>query len=200
MKVKRIVVGQFFTNCYLVWCEKTKKCIIIDPGAESEKIKKEIEKEGLKPEIIINTHGHIDHIGENEKFSLPVYIHKLDEELLKSPEKNLSLFFTEPFICNCETRILEDGDVIKIGNVSLKVLHTPGHTEGSICLIGEEIAFTGDTLFAGGIGRTDFPGGDKEKLINSIKKLLTFPEKTVIFPGHNEISTVGKEAKNFSTL
>lgn len=198
MKIKKMVLGQFFVNCYIVTCEKTGKCAIIDPGADSEKIKEEIEKEKLVPEIIINTHGHFDHIAENEKFNLPVYIHRDDEEFLKNPEKNLSAFFSSPYICGSKTITVKEGDIIKIGDVSLQVIHTPGHTPGSICLIAEGISFTGDTLFAGGIGRTDFPGGNEEKLINSInKKLFTLPEKTIIYPGHGDISTIEKEKSSF---
>ncbi len=200
MKIKRIVVGDFFTNCYIIWCEETGKGAIIDPGDESEKIKHQIEKEKIKVEIIINTHGHFDHIGENEKFSLPVYIHKLDEEYLKNPEKNLSILFGTPFICNCQTKILQESDIIKIGNISLNVLHTPGHTPGSISLLGENFVFTGDTIFAGGIGRTDLVGGDEEELLNSIKKLLKLPEKTIIYPGHGEISTLSEEISFLTSL
>ena len=189
MIIEKIIVGDFFTNCYIVGCEKEKVCGIIDPGSEGEKIKEIIESKNLKPIMIINTHGHFDHIGANNFFDLPVYIHKEDFEFLKDPEKNLSSFFSFPYVCKNEVIKLEEKDVIKIGNLNLLVLHTPGHTPGSICLKIENILFTGDTIFAYGIGRTDFPEGDEEKLIKSIKeKIFILNDDIRILPGHGEIS------------
>lgn len=197
MKIKRVIVTEFYTNCYIVGCEKENVCAIIDPGGDVEKIKKEIEKENFKPILIINTHGHFDHIGGNKFFDLPVYIHKEDKEFLKNPDKNLSSFFAFPYICNNEVVELKEGDKIRIGKIKLEIIHTPGHTLGSICLISEDILFTGDTLFADGVGRTDFPEGDEEKLIKSIKeKLITLPEDIEIYPGHGESSNI-KTVRNW---
>jgi len=192
--VNKIVVGEVKANCYVIGCEETKKIVIIDPGDEPEKIKKIIGEKNLKPEIIINTHGHIDHISANDAFGLPVYIHRLDAEFLKEPDKNLSTFFAVPYTCNCETRLLEDGDVIEVGKLTFTVIHTPGHTPGGICLKTDNVVFTGDTLFCNGVGRTDFTGGSEEKLFKSIReKLFILSDETVIYPGHGPSSTIGKE-------
>ncbi len=191
MIIERIVVGDFFTNCYIVGCEEEKVCAIIDPGSDGEKIKKVIDKKGLKPIFIINTHGHFDHIGANNFFNLSVYIHKDDADFLTDPEKNLSSLFYSPYVCKNSIVELNDGDKIKIGKIILEVLHTPGHTPGSICLKTENILFTGDTVFENGIGRTDFPFGDEEKLIKSIKeKIIILPDNTEIYPGHGGLSKI----------
>lgn len=211
--LSKIVVGEIKANCYIVGCEETKKAVIIDPGAEPEKIRKVIEEKNLKPEIIINTHGHIDHILANDAFNLPVYIHRLDVEFLKDPDKNLSAFFAVPYTCNCETKLLEDGDIIKVGKLNFTVIHTPGHTPGGICLKlslcplprwernigeGENVVFSGDTLFCNGVGRTDFTGGSEEKLFKSIReKLFILSDDTIIYPGHGPSSTIGREKPHF---
>ncbi|MCS7180426.1 MAG: MBL fold metallo-hydrolase [bacterium] len=197
MILQKIIVGNFYTNCYILGCEKTKICGIIDPGDEGEKITKFIEKEKLNPFMIINTHGHFDHIGANHLFNLPVYIHKNDFEFLKNPEKNLSSLFDIPYVCKNKVFIVEEKDVIKIGEINLEVIHTPGHTPGSICLKFDNILFTGDTIFADGIGRTDFPEGNEGKLIKSIKeKILLLPDEVIIYPGHGE-STKLKDFKDW---
>ena len=197
MIIEKIVVGEFEANCYIVGCEKTKKAVIIDPGAEEEKIKRKLAEKELIPEIIINTHGHIDHIGANDKFNLPVFIHNLDKEFLYDPSKNLSLLFSEPFICNCEIKTVDDGDVIQIGDLKFGIIHTPGHTPGSICLKIENFLFSGDTIFANGIGRTDFPGSDEKSLFQSIKKIFTLPRQTILLPGHGPSSTIEIEKNCF---
>lgn len=196
MILKRIIVGNFFTNCYIIGCKKEKLCAIIDPGDEAEKIKKIIEKLELRPIMIINTHGHFDHIGGNNFFELPAYIHKNDLVFLKDPEKNLSSFFSLPYICKNKIVELSDGEKIQIGEIILEVIHTPGHTPGSICLKFNNILFTGDTVFSDGIGRTDFPFGNEEMLLKSIKeKILIFPDNIEIYPGHGEISNIGNLKK-----
>lgn len=192
MLIKRIIVGDFLTNCYILASEKEKLCCIIDPGYNGEKINETIKKLNLVPIMIINTHGHFDHIGANNFFDLPVYIHKYDEEFLKDPEKNLSSLFSTPYICKNNLILLEDEDIIKIGGLKIEIIHTPGHTPGSICLHLEDILFTGDTIFSDGIGRTDFPKGDEELLIKSIKeKIIKLPNEVIIYPGHGETSHLG---------
>ncbi|MCM8818312.1 MAG: MBL fold metallo-hydrolase [Candidatus Omnitrophica bacterium] len=191
MILKRIIVGNVFTNCYIIGCEEKKECGIIDPGAEPEKINKIIENEKLKPIMIINTHGHFDHIGGNNFFAIPVYIHKDDVDFLKDPDKNLSSIFSSPYICKNKIVDLNEGDIIKIGKIAIEVLHTPGHTPGSICLKIDNIFFSGDTVFANGIGRTDFPFGDEEVLFKSIKeKILILPDEIKVYPGHGDITTI----------
>lgn len=196
MILEKIVTGEFQSNCYILGTRK-RNAIIIDPGAEYPKIKDRIDKYKLKPIFVINTHGHIDHIGCNNEFCLPVYICREDKDLLFLPELNLSNLFSKPFILNCEVRTLEDKEKLFLDEITLEVIHTPGHTPGSICLyLKKDILFTGDTLFKEGIGRTDFPKANQRQLIDSIKKrILEFPDRTKILPGHGPSSTLGEERK-----
>lgn len=183
-------------NCYIVSSETTKNAILIDPGGEYSKIDSFLKEQGITPKFIVHTHGHIDHIEADNEFGLPIYIHKFDVELLKSPEKNLSSFLTTPFKVNKNIKALKDLDTITLDELKLEVIHTPGHTSGGICLKAENVVFTGDTLFSGSIGRTDFKGASQEQLIKSIQnRLLVFPDDTVIYPGHGEPSTIGKEKR-----
>lgn len=196
MIVEKIVIGEFYENCYIVGCEKTKKAVIIDPGGEGSKIKSFIKEKRLIPRFIINTHGHIDHIRANDQFNLPVYIHEFDREYLTDPVKNLSSFFPPQYVFKGEVITIKEGEKIEVGSLSFEIIHTPGHTPGSICLKTENIVFTGDTLFAGGVGRTDFPGGDENILFSSIReKLFTLPEEIIIYPGHGPSSTIGDEKR-----
>lgn len=192
--LKRFVVGPLGTNCYLVWDAATKEACLIDPGSNPKAIKTFIAKEGLDVKFIINTHGHGDHIGANASFGLPIFIHKLEADFLTDPGKNLSRIFMAGIISPGADRLLEDGDILKLGELELKVLHTPGHTPGSISVAVDGVVFTGDALFAGSIGRTDFAYGDQDQLIESIRgKLLTLKDSTTIYPGHGEPSTIGEE-------
>jgi len=198
MIIEKIVVGEMEANCYLVADEKSKKGVIIDPGGESIKIKRHIQKYNLNCLFIINTHGHIDHIGANNEFDIPIVIHKDDEGFLYNAELNLSLFVGLPFTSRKAERLLVDKETVVIGEMNFLVIHTPGHTPGSICLKLNTCLFTGDTLFAQGFGRTDFPYSSEEKLISSIKeKLLTLEPDIEIYPGHGPLSTIGIEKENF---
>ena len=195
--IKRIVVGPLETNCYIFTDPVSKEAVLIDPGSDGDgTIKSEVESKALKLKCIINTHGHGDHISSNKKFNLPIYIHKLDADFLGSSELNLSATFGLTIKSPPASRLLEEGDVIEVGDFTLKVIHTPGHTPGSVSLLTDGAVFTGDTLFMGGMGRTDFSYGSEEQLIDSIKnKLLTLNENTVIYPGHGPSSTIGREKK-----
>lgn len=196
--IEKIVVGEMQTNCYIVTCGKTGESFVIDPGDEYEKIAEIVNKKKIRPAFIVNTHGHADHIKEDGKFCLPVYIHSLDADCLRDPEKNLSGFLGFPVTVEVDACVLEDGDTVNAGEMSFNVLHTPGHSPGSICLVSGKLAFTGDTLFCGGYGRTDLPGGSEEQLFDSIRtKLMVLPDETVIYPGHGPSSTVGKEKALF---
>ena len=174
MKIKLLIVGPLLTNCYLVVSKD--ELLIIDPGGGKEKILKEAAKIKAKVKYIINTHGHPDHVFANEDIrketGAKILIHEAEKDFIR--------FKADKF--------LEDGDEIKIGNSVLKVLHTPGHTKGGICLLGNNSVFTGDTLFKDGCGRTDLPGGSQEDLEKSLEKLkkILKPEMTV-YPGHGEI-------------
>ena len=196
MRIDILPVGALEVNCYILSSEKTKNAILVDPGDDYPKIKVFLEKQKLMPRFILHTHGHFDHIGADNEFGLPVYAHRLDAELLRSPKKNLSDFFSSSFQVNAQTHILEDKETVRLDELSLEVIHTPGHTPGGICLKSGNVIFTGDTLFAGGIGRTDFPGASEERLIQSIEeRLMVFPDETLIYPGHGPSSTIGRERK-----
>ncbi|MDO8602752.1 MAG: MBL fold metallo-hydrolase [Candidatus Omnitrophota bacterium] len=194
MFIKRIVVGPLESNCYLFGDETTKEIFVVDPGGDYRKIKSVIDKDGLNPKAVINTHGHGDHIGANKEFGIPVWIHRLDADFLMDPSKNLSSAFGFLLRTKTASRLLEDGDILNIGKYKLEVIHTPGHTPGSICLKTERAVFTGDTLFCEGIGRTDFAYGSEKDIKDSIKeKLFTLDDGYVIYPGHGPESTIGHE-------
>ncbi len=201
MIIKQIIVGSMVVCCYIVACEKTKKAAIVDPGGDEDKVLAEADKMGVTIESIIATHGHPDHVCGNRKIQeatgAEIIMHSADALFFDKPEvKNyFSMLGLEP--SPSPDRQVEDGDTIEIGEVVLQVLHTPGHTPGGICLYNAPDLITGDTLFVDGLGRTDFPGGSHEELIESIrKKLLVLPDETVIWPGHGYggyKSTIGVE-------
>lgn len=198
MILESICVGPMQVNCYILAARESSKAIIIDPGSEAHKIKHILTKHSLSPAFIINTHGHYDHIGCDNKFAAPVYIHTQDLPLLKDPGLNLSGLFALPYAVKSEVRTLEDREIIGWDEIQLQVLHTPGHTPGGISLKlirpTNKILFTGDTLFCQGIGRFDLAGGDESLLIKSIKeKLFVLSSDTVIYPGHGPSSTIGEE-------
>jgi len=199
--IKKIVVGPLESNCYLAGDENTKEIFVIDPGGDYKSIKSVIDKYSLKPKAVINTHGHGDHIGANEEFGIPVWIYRLDADFLIDSSKNLSGAFGFFLKTKSASRLLEDGDILNIGKYSLEVIHTPGHTPGSICLKAVGVIFTGDTLFCQGIGRTDFAYGSEKDIINSIKeKLFTLDDGYIIYPGHGPSSTIGDEKLNNSFI
>ncbi|ATW23965.1 MBL fold metallo-hydrolase [Candidatus Formimonas warabiya] len=198
MIIKTIQVGMIGTNCYVVACPETKEAVVIDPGDEAKKILNLIQKNDLKAIAIINTHGHWDHVGANnelkELIKVPVLIHEQDAQYLTDGKLNLGSLMGHETASPAADKLLKEGDLIQFGKVSLKVIHTPGHTPGGISLIGEKVAFVGDTLFARSIGRTDLPGGNFATLIASIKdKLLLLDDDFVAYPGHGPSTTIGKE-------
>ena len=194
MVLEKIVVGFMQSNCYIFGDEK--EVIIIDPGADTKKIKDFVAKHSLVPKAIVNTHGHADHIGANNQLGLPVWIHELDAGFLKDPAKNLSGPLGFAIKSPPAERLLKDGDILNIGGLKLEVIHTPGHTPGSISLKHEDTIFTGDTLFQAGVGRTDFPYGSEPDLIQSITKRLLVYDNARIYPGHGPESTIAWEKKN----
>lgn len=199
MILKRLEVGPLGTNCYILGCEQTLKGAVIDPGGDAGMIKREIDALKLEIEYIINTHGHGDHILGNEELKeltgASLLIHEEDAGYLVDPQKNLTGFFGKAIKGLQADRLLKEGDAINIGQeVTLTVIHTPGHTPGGICLDTGEHLFTGDTLFAGSIGRTDFPGGSYQTLIYSVRtKLFTLPGDRRVWPGHGPGSTLAYE-------
>lgn len=193
-----INVGAIGTNCYIVYCEDTLEAAVIDPGGDAAKILNKIKQHNLKVKYIINTHGHFDHIVANrdikQVFGAKILIHGADADMLDNGPQNLSVYFGSSIECGPADKLLQDGEIINIGNMALNVLHTPGHTPGGICLKAGDTVFAGDTLFAQGIGRTDFPGGSENQLIASIRtKLLVLDDNTKILPGHGSGTTIGWE-------
>ena len=190
-------VGILQVNCYVVACPKTKHAAVIDPGADSDTILSVIERNNLDVKYILLTHGHPDHIGANTAIKqwsgAPILIHKEDADLLDHP---LPLpFDSEPPVESPPAdQFLNDGEKIKVGDISLTVLHTPGHSPGSVSFLFSDRVITGDALFAGTIGRTDLPGGSMPVLIQSIQdKLLVLPDETEVYPGHGPSTTIGQE-------
>ncbi|HDN79653.1 MAG: MBL fold metallo-hydrolase [Chloroflexi bacterium] len=198
MLVERLVVGMLQTNCYIVADESTKEGIVIDPGGSPNDILKKIEEMKLKIIYVINTHGHFDHIMANKEVvkatGASLAIHPDDEPMLRKGGGLilLGLIASSP----PPDVLLNEGDVITFGKSSLRVIHTPGHSPGSISLYSEAdgILFCGDVLFNMGIGRSDFPGGNHKVLMESIRtKLLTLPDETIVYPGHGPPTSVGQE-------
>jgi len=205
MQLRSWIVGPLATNCYIIICEKTNKALIIDPGFSTEETKdilNEIVQHGFKVENILNTHGHSDHISGNgilKAFTkADIIIHKDDASMLTDPSRNISRMLGRDVTSPKADRLVEDGEIIRVGDLKLRVIHTPGHTKGSISLLCEEekVVFTGDTLFAGSIGRTDLPGSSFEEIMHSLKeKLMNLPEETVVYPGHGGKTTIGREKR-----
>lgn len=198
MKIIKLEVGNLGANCYIVYCENTLQGAVIDPGGNANDIINVINRENIKIVYIINTHGHADHIAANDKIKeytgAPVLIHKDDANMLTSSQGNLSVYIGNNLICQAADRLLSDGEVIKVGELEVQVIHTPGHTLGGICLKVNNVVFSGDTLFEQSIGRTDFPGGSFNQLMSSIKeKLFMLADNIKVLPGHGGETTIGDE-------
>jgi len=200
--LRRFVVGPFASNCYIVGSEAKKEGLVIDPGGDSKQILKEIKNLSLDIKLIVLTHAHIDHAGAlkevKETTEAGVAIHVDDAKSLRMLGHSLSapirLFYPAPPSAD---RLLEEGDSIDIGDLHFKVMHTPGHTPGGICLLGEGLVFTGDTLFNQSIGRTDLPGGSHSKLMKGIhSKLMALPDNIIVYPGHGPETTIGDERRS----
>jgi hydroxyacylglutathione hydrolase len=198
---ERITVGPIETNSYILGDEKSREAIVIDPGGEFEIIENHLKKSKLKLKYIILTHGHVDHIGAlaplKKATGAEILIHSKDSAMLYDPNQNLSSFSGDKIIPIKADKLLEEGDIIQCGEIRLEVLHTPGHTLGGISLVTDKMIFTGDALFCGSIGRTDFPGSSYQELIKSIKdKLLNKDDDFIIYSGHGPSSTIGEERRN----
>ena len=190
MDIEQMKVGFMDVFCYIISCPNTKEALVIDPAGNEENIVSRIKKKELDLKYIVNTHGHPDHTCGNFKMKAltgaEIIIHKLDEQMFNSAHGN-EIARQWGFTPSPPADItVKDGDFITVGDVSLKVIHTPGHSPGGICLFGEGNLFTGDTLFVGAIGRTDLPGASMEQFMESIKKrLLTLHCETILWPGHD---------------
>ena len=199
MKVERFLTGILSTNCYVAWNEQTKEAVIVDPAAYSKKLAEFLREEGLKPQAVLLTHGHFDHImgldALLEEYPVPVYVHEAEKGLIADPKTNLSLTYTNGYVFEDATYVT-DGQKIAAAGVTFEVLFTPGHTSGVCCYYAEteNMLFSGDTLFRCSVGRSDLPTGDETTLIRSIKeKLLVLPENTVVYPGHMAATTIQTE-------
>jgi len=205
--LKMLVVGPIQSNCYIVGCEKTREAAVIDPGGDADKILITLAKDKLRCLYIINTHGHFDHSADNKRLKevtgAQLLIHPADAPMILNQSMGGGMWGLHVDNSPPPDRYLGEGDIITFGNISLKVLHTPGHSPGGISLVTDKMVFVGDTLFAGSIGRTDFPGGDDEGLLRQVRnKIFTLGDDVVVYPGHGPKTTVGRERKTnpfFST-
>ena len=199
--VERIKTGAWRENCYVVF-NKTRDALIIDPGADAEKIDSFLVKNNLSVSAILNTHGHYDHIGAVEylqqKYSAKFYLHSSDLKLVQSANLYVTLFEGKGFIKIPEIDIFTDelDSQITINNFTITFLESPGHTNGSICIMIEDVLFTGDTLLKNALGRVDLPGGNEETLKKSLAKTINLPSNIKIFPGHGKETTIDNEKNN----
>ena len=195
--VERMVVGPVGVNCYIVENTQTKECFIVDPGAEADRILACIRDR--RPVAVLLTHGHFDHIGAVDAlcrhYAIPAYIHEADAPKLADAHANVSALFGMPLTQSTVPVTLADGEVMSLAGMDIKVLHTPGHTAGGVCYLlpeGEGI-LTGDTLFAHGYGRTDFPDGDFGVLYQSLRMLMKLSPRMITYPGHDAFGVVGRD-------
>ncbi len=200
MIIKELAVGPLMANCFLAGCEETKEAVVIDPGGEADRILSSLAESELKVKYIINTHGHFDHVSANGKMKeatgADLLIHPLDAPMLGMLSSNAAVFgISVENSPDCD-RTIEEDESVSFGNFTLKIIHTPGHTPGGISLYSAGIIFVGDTLFAGSIGRTDFPGGDFDTLISSIKtKLFKLEDDVRVLSGHGPETSIGREKR-----
>lgn len=200
MIIKKLEVGPIMANCFILGCENTKEAAVIDPGDDADRILMTLANENLTVKYLVNTHGHFDHVGANKRMKevtgAPLAIHTEDVPMLSQLSRSAASFGLAAENSPEPDLLLHDGDTVTFGDITLKVIHTPGHSRGGICLYTKGHLFAGDTLFAGSIGRTDLPGGDYDTLIASIKeKLLALPDDTVVFTGHGPETTIANEKR-----
>lgn len=200
-KIEQMVLGMVSTNTWFLMNEENKELLIIDPADEAERIQRKISQMGGIPKAVLLTHGHFDHMmaADNlrETYNIPVYAYEREKALLENPGANLSGAWASPHVL-CADQWVKDGEKLDLAGMHLQVFHTPGHTAGSCCyyLQEEAVLFSGDTLFAGSVGRTDFPTSSTRDMRESLHRLLAeLPEETRVCPGHNEETTIGYEKR-----
>lgn len=201
MILESVVVGPLMVNCYVLGCESSREGVVVDPGDDTDRILEAVSRHGLKVVAVINTHGHFDHTGGNQRIvtetGAGLLIHELDVPMLARAVDTAAMFGLTAENSPPPSRFLTEGEFVAFGEYRLRVLHTPGHTLGGCSLHLEGMVFTGDTLFADSVGRTDFPGGSSVALGKSIReKLLILPDDTIVYPGHGPSTTIGRERKH----
>ena len=192
MEIVTLTRGPLRTNCSIV--RRNGRTLVVDPAADAKAILAVLDQRGWKLDAVALTHAHFDHmLALNDLPVSEVYLHPMDLMQLRDPARNLSARFGLPFLCRKSTALLEDGAIFE----GFTVLHTPGHTPGSICFYdeAESVLLSGDTMFCGGCGRVDFPGGDGKAMMESLGRLLTLPESTTVLPGHGCETTIGREKR-----
>jgi len=209
MPIKTIPAGPLQTNCYVGSDAASPDAMIVDPGGDADTIIAYVESEQLEPKILVNTHAHIDHIGANTEIKsrfpdVQLTIHADDASSLTDPMGNLSAMMGMEYRSPAGDAVVQEGDRVEVGAWQFRVIHTPGHTPGGMCLYAESspgggapVLIAGDSLFAGSIGRADFPGGDMDTLLSSIReKLLVLPPTTIVYCGHGPSTTIGREKES----
>lgn len=194
LKIFSMVVGEYGENCYAVLDEESGRSFMVDPGSEHERILEGLKKHNIKPEFILITHGHLDHVNAVDamvnEFDIPVYITEKD---MTAVREGRPIFGT----IESDVQYINDGDIIKFGNKDIKVIATPGHSMGGVCFAIDDIIFSGDTLFYTSVGRTDMYGGNHQDILKSVaNKLFTLPDDTVVLPGHGQSTSIGFEKTN----
>lgn len=200
LNMKVLVVGSLGVNCYILHEEGHDEAVVIDPGGSEEAVWRHISAEGLTLKAILNTHAHADHIGAvdflREKTGAKFYLHEADAPMLLDARKNLSAFMGMPIVTKPADVLLKGGEILDICHMKFTVLHTPGHSPGGVCYLMEDRVFSGDTLFAESVGRTDFPGSSAKDLMMSVcEKLLVLPDEIKVYCGHGPETTIGHERK-----
>ncbi|NYT00265.1 MAG: MBL fold metallo-hydrolase [Methanocellales archaeon] len=200
LQVETLVVGPLFSNCFIVWDEKAKQGVIIDPGDDADVILKTIKNLGIEIKYILVTHGHFDHVGAvaplKKELKVDFLAHKEDFFFIEDSEKSANRWGVDIEKAPTPDKYIEDGDKIRVGSFDLGVLHTPGHSPGGVSFVNDSMVFCGDTLFQGNIGRTDFRKGSFEELAKSIRtQLYTLPDDTIVYTGHGPFTTIGDEKK-----
>ncbi len=200
MIIRQLAVGPLQANCFIVGCERTRRAAVIDPGDEADRILLALAERGLTVTHILNTHGHFDHVGANRRLKqatgAPLLIHALDAPMLRLLARTAAAWGMAAENSPDPDRLIAEGETIPVGELALQVIHTPGHTPGGVSFYADGCLFVGDTLFAGSVGRTDFPGGDFDTLRRSIQeKLFRLPDEVRVFTGHGPETTIGEEKR-----
>lgn len=198
LQIQRLAVGPVRANCYILSLPGRDDCVLVDPGAQPERILAAVK--GRKIAAVLLTHGHFDHIGGVDGILSPdtaLYIHELDEPMLRDPQKNMAVMIGQELAVKARASLVREGDTITAAGIPFTVLHTPGHTPGSVCYQAGNMLFTGDTMFRHGYGRTDLPGGSWDDLYGSLKRLLLLQKEFEVYPGHDDSTTIGREQEYF---